>query len=115
MTSVVVHYQEIALKGRNRPWFIGRLVRNLRQVVSDFDVREVRALVGRIEMVLGPSVEWNELRERVRHVFGVANFARAGRVGADVDQLADAILRDLAGQSVESFRCWRGARTNAFR
>ena len=25
MNSVVVHYQEIALKGRNRPWFIGRL------------------------------------------------------------------------------------------
>ena len=30
MNSVVVHYQEIALKGRNRPWFIGRLVRNIR-------------------------------------------------------------------------------------
>ncbi len=27
MTSVVIHYQEIALKGRNRPWFITTLVR----------------------------------------------------------------------------------------
>ena len=25
MKSIVVHYQEIALKGRNRPWFISRL------------------------------------------------------------------------------------------
>src|SRR5437773_1392418 len=27
MDSIVVHYQEIALKGKNRPWFLGRLVR----------------------------------------------------------------------------------------
>ena len=34
MNSVVVHYQEIALKGRNRPWFIARLVRNIRTATS---------------------------------------------------------------------------------
>ena len=31
MKSVIVHYQEIALKGKNRPWFVARLVRNLRE------------------------------------------------------------------------------------
>ena len=36
--SIVVHYQEIALKGKNRPWFLGRLVRNLREAVADLDV-----------------------------------------------------------------------------
>ena len=30
MKSIVLHYQEIALKGKNRPWFVARLVRNLR-------------------------------------------------------------------------------------
>ena len=34
MKSVVVHYQEIALKGKNRPWFITRLVRNLRAATA---------------------------------------------------------------------------------
>jgi thiamine biosynthesis protein ThiI len=104
MTSVVVHYQEIALKGRNRPWFIGRLVRNLKHAVSDLDVRDVRPLVGRIEMVLGPGADWAAVSERVRHVFGVANYARAGRTAADLDALACAILSDLDGGSVSSFR-----------
>ena len=54
MNSIVVHYQEIALKGKNRPWFMGRLVRNLRGAVSDLDVTAVRSLMGRIEIVLGP-------------------------------------------------------------
>ena len=39
MKSVIVHYQEIALKGKNRPWFIARLVRNLRAATADLDVR----------------------------------------------------------------------------
>ena len=37
MKSVVVHYAEIALKGRNRPWFVGRLVRNLREATADLE------------------------------------------------------------------------------
>ena len=53
MKSLIVHYQEIALKGKNRPWFIARLVRNLREATADVGVREVRALMGRIEIVLG--------------------------------------------------------------
>jgi thiamine biosynthesis protein ThiI len=104
MTSIVVHYQEIALKGRNRPWFIARLVRNLKQAVADLDVRDVRPLVGRIEMVLGPGTEWSTVSERVRRVFGVANFSRAGRVQPDIDRIAAAILSDLEGQAVPSFR-----------
>ena len=31
MKSLILHYQEIALKGKNRPWFITRLVHNLRR------------------------------------------------------------------------------------
>ena len=55
MQSVIIHYQEIALKGRNRPWFVARLVRNVREALADLDVRQVRALMGRIEVVLGPT------------------------------------------------------------
>ena len=29
MTSILVHYSEIALKGKNRSWFVGRLVRSI--------------------------------------------------------------------------------------
>ena len=32
MNSIVVHYKELALKGRNRPWFVKLLVRNLRSI-----------------------------------------------------------------------------------
>jgi thiamine biosynthesis protein ThiI len=103
MNSVVVHYQEIALKGRNRPWFIERLVRNLRAATEDLDVRRVQAVMGRIELVLGPDAEWETIRGRLRTVFGVANFARAGEAPSDLDVLGDAILGDLGDVAPASF------------
>ncbi len=104
MQSIVVHYQEIALKGKNRPWFIGRLVRNLRGAVADLDVRAVRALMGRIEVVLGPGASAEAVGDRIRRTFGVANFSYAGRTVLDLDVLSAAILADLDGRTCRSFR-----------
>jgi thiamine biosynthesis protein ThiI len=104
MTSVVVHYQEIALKGRNRPWFVAHLVRNLRQATSDLGVTSIRALMGRIEVVLGPGADWPVVRDRLSRVFGVANFAKAGRAPLDVEVIAAEILRDLGDLQTETFR-----------
>ena len=104
MKSVIVHYQEIALKGKNRPWFVARLVRNIRQALGDLDVRDVRALMGRIEVVLGPAADWSVIKERLGRVFGIANFARAGRAPLDVEAIAQAILDDLDADDPPSFR-----------
>ena len=104
MNSIVVHYQEIALKGKNRPWFVGRLVRNLRGAVSDLDVKAVRSLMGRIEIVLGPGATREEVGDRIRRTFGIANFSYAGRTPLDLDTLTAAILRDLGDRTCGSFR-----------
>jgi thiamine biosynthesis protein ThiI len=104
MNSVVVHYQEIALKGRNRPWFIGRLVRNIRTATSDLDVEEVVAKMGRIDVTLGSPGAWDAVADRLRHVFGIANFSRAALVPLDIDGIAKAVLGDLGDVHVRSFR-----------
>jgi len=104
MTSVVVHYKELALKGRNRPWFIQLLVRNLRIALARLDVIAIRAIMGRIEIELGPGASWEEVRVRLGRVFGVANFSSAGRSTHDFAALASVILGDLGGVAPESFR-----------
>lgn len=104
MRSVVVHYQEIALKGKNRPWFISRLVQNIRQATADLDIKAVRPLMGRLELVLGPTATYEQVRERLLRVFGVANFARAARAPLDIEAMAAAILADLGDTETPSFR-----------
>jgi thiamine biosynthesis protein ThiI len=104
LTSILVHYQELALKGRNRPWFIERFVRNLRDVCSGPGVIEVRALMGRVEIVLRPDADVSALLDRVRRVFGVANFSVAARVAPDIDAIAVAVMAQLVGLPAARFR-----------
>jgi thiamine biosynthesis protein ThiI len=104
MKSIIVHYSEIALKGNNRPWFVSRLVRNIREATADLGVRQVRALQGRVEVVLADGTDWAGVRDRLTKVFGAGNFARAGRAALDVDAIAAEILRDLGPENPRSFR-----------
>lgn len=103
MNSIVVHYNELALKGRNRPWFVQMLVRNIRTAIGGLGVPAVRSVVGRIEIEMGPA-EWPAVRERLRTVFGIAYFSQAGSAPLDLDAMAAAILRDLEGRHPSSFR-----------
>ena len=104
LQSVIIHYQEIALKGQNRPWFIKRLTQNLRDVLCDLDIFQVRVLMGRIEIILGPRSDWKEVRERIGRLFGIANFSRARMADRDIEELTKAILNDLVDRNVASFR-----------
>ena len=104
MDSILVHYSEIALKGRNRPWFVHRLVRNLREATADLNGVEVRALMGRLEMMLPPDTDRSLVSERVSRVFGVGNYALARRTSTDVEEIAAAILAELGDRQAESFR-----------
>jgi thiamine biosynthesis protein ThiI len=104
MPSVIAHYQEIALKGKNRPWFIRRLVRNLRDLLSGLSVSDIRTPMGRVDIVFDRDEDWPEIDERLSRAFGVANFSLAHRVPLDVDAIAAGILRDLPETPVPSFR-----------
>jgi len=104
MSSVVIHYGELALKGRNRPWFINTLVRTIRSALAGLDVTDVRALVGRIVVRLGPGVEWEEVRERLARIPGIGNFSQATHVEADLSTITDAVVRAVKGKTAQSFR-----------
>ena len=104
MNSIVVHYQEIALKGRNRPYFVTRFVHNLRVATAGLGVREVRALMGRVELVLDEGASYEQVGERIARVFGGANFAKAGHAPHDVEAIAASILADLGDRQPSSFR-----------
>jgi thiamine biosynthesis protein ThiI len=104
MNAIVVHYKELALKGRNRPWFIKLLSRNIKEALAGLQVQAVRSIMGRIEIELGERADWLQISERLGRIFGVANFSRAGRAPHDFGELASAILDDLRDCETGSFR-----------
>lgn len=104
MKAVVVHYKELGLKGRNRPWFVQLLVRNIKTALAGLRVVAVRSIIGRVEIELAPASDSMEIRDRLGRLFGIANFSVAGRGGHDFTELASAILTDLGDRKVGSFR-----------
>jgi thiamine biosynthesis protein ThiI len=104
MPSVIAHYQEIALKGKNRPWFLRRLVRNLRELLDGVSVRDIRTPMGRVDILFERDEDWPEIHERLSRAFGLANFSLARRAPLDVEAIAAGIVRDLPEGAVPSFR-----------
>ena len=104
MTVLLVHYHEIALKARNRPLFVNQLVRNLKRATADFPVRRIQKLPGRVLLELAGENAAQEVAERVRRVFGVANCCSALRCELDLEALKNTAAKALAGRPFQTFR-----------
>jgi thiamine biosynthesis protein ThiI len=104
MTSIVLHYKELALKGKNRPWFIQLLVRNLKTALAGLHVASVRSSMGRIELELRPDSPREEVRERLSRLFGIANFSFANHGPQDFQALATKIMDEMGDITPASFR-----------
>ena len=104
MTFLVVHYHEIALKARNRPFFVNRLVHNLKRATADLPVGRIRKLTGRVVLELGDECSAGPVADRIRQVFGVANCSVAYRSALTLDALQETAERALTGRSFQTFR-----------
>jgi thiamine biosynthesis protein ThiI len=104
MHCVVIHYNEIGLKGKNQPLFRRRLEANLLRATAGAGVRRVEERSGRMVLILSPEADWGMIRDRLRSVFGVANFSLAQRVDPDLDALKTAVGKALEGRSFRSFK-----------
>jgi len=102
MRCAIIHYHELALKGRNRPFFEQRLARNIRSAVRDVGGKQVDTLQGRIRVILQPDASWPLVRERLARVFGIANFSLAQSAPFDDDttRLLDP-LKSAIGEAVQ--------------
>jgi thiamine biosynthesis protein ThiI len=101
---VLVHYSEIGLKGKNRPYFERQLQHNIGASLAGLGVSEVRRLHGRLLVILEPGAGEAAILERLRTVPGVAYFAPAHRAPRNMEALAEAVVEAVRGRSPRSFR-----------
>ncbi len=109
MRCAIVHYHELALKGRNRDYFEQRLVRNIQLALRDLGAKRVENLRSRIRVVL-PSAATDEMvKGRLTRVFGIANFSLAHALPLDLampdwEPLKQAIGQEVQRQTFSTFR-----------
>lgn len=100
MRCVIIHYHELALKGRNRPYFEGKLVRHIRLTLKKLGVVRVEPLQGRIRVVLKDEARWEPIKERLARVFGIANFSLNLGIPLDLGKPDLEALKAAAGEAI---------------
>ena len=104
MDSVLIRYHEIALKKGNRQYFTELLKRNILAAVKDLGAKEIRSLPARLLLTFRSDVDPARAVERIRTVFGVANFSLVERTARDIEVLRSRILESINGTHFASFR-----------
>jgi tRNA uracil 4-sulfurtransferase len=103
LDSLVVHYHEIGLKGRNRSFFENTLARNLKHAMRGTGYKRLRQGFGRVMIDFEPGASTDEAAERMARVFGVAYVGLGRRVEPDLEQIADVGLELMRSSPFESF------------
>jgi thiamine biosynthesis protein ThiI len=100
--GVVVHYHEIGLKGRNRGFFEGRLVSNLKETLRGLPQRDVASMNGRI-LVRTEDPPTADLLQRTAETFGVAFLAPVVIVPTNIGAIKEASIGVIHGLDFETF------------
>jgi thiamine biosynthesis protein ThiI len=105
----IVHYHELALKGRNRERFEQQLLRNIRESLRDLGPMGVAALRGRMRVTLPDGLPTHTVRERLSRVFGISNFLLTETVPLDLSRPDLDSLKSNASRQVQDlpFRTFR--------
>ncbi|MBI4493576.1 MAG: tRNA 4-thiouridine(8) synthase ThiI [Chloroflexi bacterium] len=101
---VIAHYHEVALKGKNRPFFVDRLVANTRRALAEAGLRRASAVYNSILVELDDQAPWEVVQAGLQRVFGLANFARVERCPLELEAIKAAVQRVVEASTFHTFR-----------
>ena len=100
---ILIHYGEIGLKGKNRPYFEQKLIENIERSLRDQSFNKVKKGYGRILVELNDESDSKQITRQLQQVFGITNLAVATKVAGDIDKIKATSLNILPA-SPKTFR-----------
>jgi tRNA uracil 4-sulfurtransferase len=102
--TIVIHYHEINLKGKNRGWFENHLHQNVLSILKGLSFESAQRFAGRLLVKLNPESPIEEISRRLRMVFGVANLAVTWEVAAEMEAIQAGLGELIPTVSFQSFK-----------
>ena len=100
---VLIHYDEIGLKGGNRARFEQQLLRNVKELAGE-DLKSLRRDYGYIVGAIRPGADLASLKRRLELIPGIANFIFAVAVPLELEALKQAAVAVASEASFETFK-----------
>jgi thiamine biosynthesis protein ThiI len=101
---VILRYHEIGLKGKNRPFFVDALVRNVRRAAQGLGVRRVWQGYGWVGAELDDTADWERVRAALFTVFGIVKMSLAHRLPLDIEKMKETVRPFVLERRFSSFR-----------
>ncbi len=102
--TILAHYHEINLKGKNRGWFEAHLEKNAVSILKGLPHEGVRRFAGRLRIGLLPDSPAEEIARRLQMVFGIANLVVAREVEASMDAIQAVLSEMVSAADFKSFK-----------
>lgn len=104
MEVIIVHYGEIGIKGKNRPWFERMLVENIKEKLGKEIA--VKRIFGRIiifpeELTLQKKEEY---ASQLKQIFGISSFSFALSIKQDMDAIKEAVSALVKDEDKKTIR-----------
>lgn len=101
---VVIHYGEIALKGRNRLFFENKLKANIKKALHGVKVNEIQRLRGRLVINFKEPVDEKVIRDELQRVFGISHFGFGVAAENEIDAIQETAWHLLEDKEFDSFK-----------
>ncbi|NOY35543.1 MAG: tRNA 4-thiouridine(8) synthase ThiI [bacterium] len=105
--TIICHYDEIGLKGKNRKFFEDKLRDNIKQKLDENfpdSAARVKRISGRIIVNLAKPADENEIKEVLKNIFGIAYFAFAVGCEQEMGAIKKTALEILSEKEFGTFR-----------
>ena len=114
---IIIHYDEIAVKLGNRPWFERQLVKNIKTQLKNLKYSNVQKFSARIFVNDIDPKKSNLYLETLQNVMGVSSVHDMINIASDVDTIKKNALTTLESvqDKFETFKIFTKRQNKAFR
>lgn len=108
---ILIHYGEIALKGKNRNYFEAQLIQNIKDQLNVFSPASfefVKKMSGGILVKLNETGISNskQIEDALQHTFGIVNFSFAASVDQDIEVIKN-VCWEMINSTSSDFQSFR--------
>jgi tRNA uracil 4-sulfurtransferase len=99
----VIHYAEVAIKGKNRPLFERILADNISKAVKGLKANGIKRRYGRLILNLKEDSEIEKIEKKLQKTPGISSFSPALKTTHDLNDLKQTALKILQESQAKSF------------
>ncbi|MEK6861765.1 MAG: tRNA uracil 4-sulfurtransferase ThiI [Nanoarchaeota archaeon] len=103
-THIVIHYGEIAIKGKNRPYFERVLIDNIKAHLKGLKYNNLRKISGRFILELNKDSNLEEIKNKLKNIFGISYFAFAINSSQDIEVIKKNVSKLIENDKSKTVR-----------